>query len=182
MVCARSHPARECARRKSFVGGQPPVAGSQVVLGHRSTPTSSFSDRPVSLLQLIACFAHSDDVLSIALAACDFDRLSNSKARDDNSRSQPSLQRCRHPGRTRSPSPSAARSPAPTSPVCAIACARFSARARRSSSRCDVAGVEPDAVTVDALARLQLAARRRGCHVRLCNVPRSSATSSSSWV
>jgi ABC-type transporter Mla MlaB component len=35
--------------------------------------------------------------------------------------------------------------------------------------RCDVAGVEPDAVTVDAVARLQLAARRRGCEVRLCN-------------
>jgi ABC-type transporter Mla MlaB component len=32
---------------------------------------------------------------------------------------------------------------------------------------CDVAGVDPDAVTVDALARLQLAARRRGCRVRL---------------
>jgi ABC-type transporter Mla MlaB component len=32
---------------------------------------------------------------------------------------------------------------------------------------CDVRGVEPDAVTVDALARLQLAARRRGCQVRL---------------
>jgi ABC-type transporter Mla MlaB component len=32
---------------------------------------------------------------------------------------------------------------------------------------CDVAGVDPDAVTVDALARLQLAARRRGCQVRL---------------
>jgi ABC-type transporter Mla MlaB component len=35
--------------------------------------------------------------------------------------------------------------------------------------RCDVAGVEPDAVTVDAVARLQLAARRRGCEVRLHN-------------
>ena len=34
---------------------------------------------------------------------------------------------------------------------------------------CDVAGVEPDAVTVDALARLQLAAHRRGCSVRLKN-------------
>jgi ABC-type transporter Mla MlaB component len=34
---------------------------------------------------------------------------------------------------------------------------------------CDVAGVEPDAVTVDALARLQLAARRHGCRVRLRN-------------
>jgi len=35
--------------------------------------------------------------------------------------------------------------------------------------RCDVAGVEPDAVTVDALARLQVAATRRGCTIRLCN-------------
>jgi hypothetical protein len=34
---------------------------------------------------------------------------------------------------------------------------------------CDVRGVEPDAVTVDALARLQLAARRRRCRVRLRN-------------
>ena len=32
---------------------------------------------------------------------------------------------------------------------------------------CDVRGVDVDAVTVDALARLQLAARRRGCLVRL---------------
>jgi ABC-type transporter Mla MlaB component len=32
---------------------------------------------------------------------------------------------------------------------------------------CDVRGVEPDAVTVDALARLQLAARRHGGQVRL---------------
>ena len=32
---------------------------------------------------------------------------------------------------------------------------------------CDVTGVDPDAVTVDALARLQLAARRHGCQVRL---------------
>ena len=32
---------------------------------------------------------------------------------------------------------------------------------------CDVRGVAPDAVTVDALARLQLAARRYGCQVRL---------------
>ena len=32
---------------------------------------------------------------------------------------------------------------------------------------CDVRGVEPDAVTADALARLQLAAGRRGCKVRL---------------
>jgi ABC-type transporter Mla MlaB component len=32
---------------------------------------------------------------------------------------------------------------------------------------CDVSGVQADAVTVDALARLQLAARRHGCQVRL---------------
>lgn len=34
---------------------------------------------------------------------------------------------------------------------------------------CDVAGVEVDAVTVDALARLQLAARQRHCRIRLRN-------------
>jgi ABC-type transporter Mla MlaB component len=34
---------------------------------------------------------------------------------------------------------------------------------------CDVAGVVSDAVTIDALARLQLAARRLGCRVRLLN-------------
>ena len=34
---------------------------------------------------------------------------------------------------------------------------------------CDVATVEPDAVTVEALARLQLAARRLGRSVRLRN-------------
>jgi len=32
---------------------------------------------------------------------------------------------------------------------------------------CDVAGVAADAVAVDALARLQLAARRHGCRIRL---------------
>lgn len=32
---------------------------------------------------------------------------------------------------------------------------------------CDVSGVVPDAVAVDALARLQLAARRQGCQIRL---------------
>jgi ABC-type transporter Mla MlaB component len=32
---------------------------------------------------------------------------------------------------------------------------------------CDVTDVHPDAVTVDALARLQLAARRHACQVRL---------------
>ena len=51
--------------------------------------------------------------------------------------------------------------------VFAIGCARC----WRGGSvvRCDVTGVEPDAVTVDAVARLQLAARRRGCEVRLHN-------------
>ena len=34
---------------------------------------------------------------------------------------------------------------------------------------CDVRGVDADAVTVDALARLQLGARRHGCTVRLRN-------------
>ena len=34
---------------------------------------------------------------------------------------------------------------------------------------CDVRGIPPDAVTVDALARPQLAARRAGCQVRLRN-------------
>ena len=34
---------------------------------------------------------------------------------------------------------------------------------------CDVCGVEPHAVTVDALARLQLGAQRHRCRVRLCN-------------
>jgi mannose-6-phosphate isomerase-like protein (cupin superfamily)/ABC-type transporter Mla MlaB component len=38
-----------------------------------------------------------------------------------------------------------------------------------SVARCDVSEVEPDAVCVDALARLQLAARRRGCCVQLEN-------------
>ncbi len=34
---------------------------------------------------------------------------------------------------------------------------------------CDVSGVDPDAVTVDALAKLQLGAQRTGCQVRLRN-------------
>ena len=32
---------------------------------------------------------------------------------------------------------------------------------------CDVSGVAPDAVTIDALARLQLAAQRYQCQIRL---------------
>jgi ABC-type transporter Mla MlaB component len=34
---------------------------------------------------------------------------------------------------------------------------------------CDVSGVEPDAVVVDAMCRLQLAAHRHSCQVRLRN-------------
>jgi ABC-type transporter Mla MlaB component len=51
-------------------------------------------------------------------------------------------------------------------------CDRVCASLERSGDgvvRCDVRGVAVDAVTVDALARLQLAARRRGCQVRLRN-------------
>jgi ABC-type transporter Mla MlaB component len=40
---------------------------------------------------------------------------------------------------------------------------------RPETAFCDVRGVDPDAVTVEALARLQLAARRHGCQVRLRN-------------
>jgi ABC-type transporter Mla MlaB component len=52
-------------------------------------------------------------------------------------------------------------------------CDRVCALLHRSGARwalCDVVDVEPDAVTVDALARLQLAARRYGCRVRLRGV------------
>jgi ABC-type transporter Mla MlaB component len=38
-----------------------------------------------------------------------------------------------------------------------------------TTALCDVTGVELDAVTVDALARFQLAAGRLGCTVRLRN-------------
>jgi ABC-type transporter Mla MlaB component len=51
-------------------------------------------------------------------------------------------------------------------------CERVCALLERSGADvalCDVSGVDPDAVTIDALARLQLAARRHGCQVRLRN-------------
>ena len=51
-------------------------------------------------------------------------------------------------------------------------CDRVCALLERSGggiALCDVGGVEPDAVTVDALARLQLGARRHGCSVQLRN-------------
>ena len=50
--------------------------------------------------------------------------------------------------------------------LCDRVCALF-AGSRPDVALCDVSGVDPDAVTVDALARLQLAARRYGCRVRL---------------
>ncbi len=50
-------------------------------------------------------------------------------------------------------------------------CDRACALLQRAGSlvACDVACAAPDAVTVDALARLQLAALRHGCCVRLLN-------------
>ena len=52
--------------------------------------------------------------------------------------------------------------------LCDRVCALFVAT-RPDVAVCDVQGVEPDAVTVDALARLQLAAQRTGCRVLLRN-------------
>ena len=52
--------------------------------------------------------------------------------------------------------------------LCQRVCALL-ASARPDVAICDVRGVEPDAVTVDALARLQLAAARAGCRVLLRN-------------
>ncbi len=50
--------------------------------------------------------------------------------------------------------------------LCDRVCELFG-RTRPQVAFCDVASVAPDAVTVDALARLQLAASRCGCQVRL---------------
>ena len=52
--------------------------------------------------------------------------------------------------------------------LCTRVCALLET-SRGEAVVCDVAAVEPDAVTVDALARLQLAARRYGCRVRFRN-------------
>jgi ABC-type transporter Mla MlaB component len=51
--------------------------------------------------------------------------------------------------------------------LCDRVCGVLAAAAGAPVAVCEVRGVEPDAVTVDALARLQLAARRRGCRVLL---------------
>ena len=51
--------------------------------------------------------------------------------------------------------------------LCDRVCALLE-RTHATAARCDVSTiVEVDAVTVDALARLALAARRRGCRMRL---------------
>ncbi|HTU84398.1 MAG TPA: STAS domain-containing protein [Solirubrobacteraceae bacterium] len=50
--------------------------------------------------------------------------------------------------------------------LCDRVCALI-ATSGASTAVCDVAGVAVDAVTVDALARLQLAAQRQNCHIRL---------------
>jgi ABC-type transporter Mla MlaB component len=50
-------------------------------------------------------------------------------------------------------------------------CERAAALLERSGARvvlCDVARARADAVTVDALARLRVATRRRGCRLHLC--------------
>ena len=50
--------------------------------------------------------------------------------------------------------------------LCERVCALLS-QSGADVALCDVTGVHCNAVTVDALARLQLAARRQGCQVRL---------------
>jgi ABC-type transporter Mla MlaB component len=50
--------------------------------------------------------------------------------------------------------------------LCDRVCAVLT-KSRADLAFCDVAGLEPDAVTVEALTRLQLGARRLGCQVRL---------------
>jgi ABC-type transporter Mla MlaB component len=52
--------------------------------------------------------------------------------------------------------------------LCERVCALLH-ESRADIAFCDLRGVDPDCVTVDALARLQLAARRHGCRVRLRN-------------
>jgi ABC-type transporter Mla MlaB component len=53
--------------------------------------------------------------------------------------------------------------------LCNRVCALLE-RTRPREVYCDVRDVDADAVTVDALARLQLAARRRACQIRLRGV------------
>jgi ABC-type transporter Mla MlaB component len=50
--------------------------------------------------------------------------------------------------------------------LCARVCALLAGQVA-AQALCDVHGVEPTAGAIDALARLQLVARRAGCRVRL---------------
>jgi ABC-type transporter Mla MlaB component len=50
--------------------------------------------------------------------------------------------------------------------LCARVCAVLGQTTGQTVT-CDVSGVEPNAVTVDALARLHLAATRRRCRIQL---------------
>jgi hypothetical protein len=59
--------------------------------------------------------------------------------------------------------------PADLPGLCDRVCALFGSSDGAGVAFCDVSGVEPDAMTVNALARLQLAARRSRCQVRLRN-------------
>lgn len=52
--------------------------------------------------------------------------------------------------------------------LCARVCAQLE-RGYLAAVDCDVAGVDADAVAIDALARLQLAATRHGCRIHLRN-------------
>ncbi len=56
--------------------------------------------------------------------------------------------------------------PSDLSGLCSRVCEVLERRGS-AAAFCDVRDVTADAVTVDALARLQLAAHRRGCQVRL---------------
>ena len=52
--------------------------------------------------------------------------------------------------------------------LCARICALLTEH-EPAAAVCEVAGVEPDAVTVEALSRLQLGAARAGCKIYLRN-------------
>jgi hypothetical protein len=54
--------------------------------------------------------------------------------------------------------------------LCDRVCGLLS-RSRAEVAICDVGSVGVDAVTIDAVARLQLAARRHACEIRLCGAP-----------
>jgi len=53
--------------------------------------------------------------------------------------------------------------------LCDRVCLVLSTAGAGEEAWCDVGTVPADAVTVEALARLQLAAQRRGCRIRLRN-------------